>query len=71
MRCQICNRVTNNWKKNKHTGKYESICNKCQNIINSCTLQYEDFTDALIADIEEDERDFLTILKEIGEKDND
>ena len=34
MRCQICNRETNNLSKNKYTGKYESICNKCKSLIN-------------------------------------
>ena len=63
MRCQICNRETNNWSKNKQTGKYESICGSCRRAVADMTSYYTDMDDEVIdRDMSEDE--LLTILEE-------
>lgn len=64
MKCQICNRETDNFKKNKQTGKYESICNVCQNIIRGTDAVYQDFEEDIL-DVEVAEKDFLEFLKEL------
>ena len=64
MRCQICNRETNNWSKNKQTGKYESICNRCQNAVLDITAMYKDIDESVLdADYLGDE-DVLAVLRE-------
>ena len=64
MRCQICNRETNNWSKNKQTGKYESICNRCQNAVLDITAMYKDMDESVLdADYLNDE-DVLAVLRE-------
>lgn len=63
MRCQICNRETNNWTKNKHTGEYESICGKCRRSVLDTNSYYTDFDEDLV-DQDMSEEDFLTILEE-------
>ena len=64
MRCQICNRETNNWSKNKQTGKYESICNRCQNAVLDITSMYKDMDESVLdADYLSDE-DVLAVLRE-------
>lgn len=63
MRCQICNKPTRNFKLNVHTGKYESICNRCANIIHRCKYNYTDFED--VDKLEEmSEEEFLRFLQE-------
>lgn len=64
MRCQICNRETDNWFKNKRTGEYESICNKCRKEIMDCNRLYDDFEEDDIDDGMSFE-EFLSYLKEI------
>jgi len=62
MRCQICNKETDNWSLNKLTGKYESICNECKNHITSTKKYYTDFENC--DDIEDLScEDFITFLK--------
>lgn len=64
MRCQICNRETNNWTKNKQTGEYESICNRCRNAVADITAMYQDMDESVIdADYLSDE-DVLAVLRE-------
>lgn len=62
MRCQICNRETENWEFNKSTNKYESICNVCKNAIRGTTYYYTDFEEDVI-DADLSEEDLLTILE--------
>lgn len=62
MRCQICNRETNNWSKNKKTGEYESICSNCRRSILDCNSLYTDFDEDLIDD-DMSEEDLLTLLE--------
>lgn len=62
MRCQICNRETNNWSKNKKTGEYESICSSCRRSILDCNSLYTDFDEDLIDD-DISEEDLLTLLE--------
>lgn len=65
MRCQICNRETNNWTKNKQTGEYESICNRCRNAVADITAMYQDMDESVIdADYLSDE-DVLAVLREV------
>lgn len=59
MRCQICNKETNNWTKNKHTGQYESICGECRRAILEASWFYEDVDEQELSD-----EDFLTVLEE-------
>lgn len=42
MRCQICNRETNNWQKDKD-GHYVSICSRCRTIVRETANIYQDF----------------------------
>lgn len=63
MKCQICNRDTDNWSKNPRTGKYESICNTCKNIIRTTTYYYTDFEEDVI-NLIDDEDSLLELLKE-------
>lgn len=60
MRCQICNRDTNNWRKNPKTGQYESICSYCQNIIDDSKNYYSNFDEAEV----ESHGSFLKFLEE-------
>ena len=64
MRCQICNQITDNYTKNKQTGKYESICSKCRKEIMDCNRLYDDFDEDLIDDNMTFE-EFLDYLKEV------
>lgn len=54
MRCQICNKPTTNFEKSEYTGQYESICNKCKNLIRSTKIRYTDIEETLL------DRDDLT-----------
>lgn len=67
MRCQICNRETENWSKNSRTGKYESICNKCRSAIIDANSYYTNFDEDLIDD-DMTESEFLEYLKEVDNK---
>lgn len=42
MRCQICNRETDNWQRDKD-GHYISICSRCRTLIREATNIYQDF----------------------------
>lgn len=66
MRCQICNQETENFSKNKYTGKYESICSKCRKEIMDCNRLYDDIDEDVVDD-NMSFNDFLNYLKEIGE----
>lgn len=63
MRCQICDRETNNWTKNAQTGKYESICGKCRRAIVDTNSYYTDFDEDLI-DQNMSEEELLVMLEE-------
>lgn len=67
MRCQICNRETNNFVKNKKIGKYESICSKCNYEIIEANRFYTDFDEDLI-DVDMSEEEFLDYLKEVDKE---
>lgn len=59
MRCQICNRETNSWELNKHTGKYESICSVCR----SASRKYPSFNNCdTLEELKGEE--FINFLKE-------
>lgn len=64
MRCQICNRITDNWCRNPKTGKYESICNKCRASIIDANSYYTDIDEDLI-DVDMSEEEFLNYLEEV------
>lgn len=71
MRCQICNRETENWQKNRYTGKYESICDRCKKSIRDVTSYYTDVDEPiLVAEDDGTDVDVLTILKEIDADDS-
>lgn len=62
MRCQICNKETDDWTLNKQTGKYESICNDCRKQINKAKRFYTDFENCdNLDDLKSEE--FITFLK--------
>lgn len=63
MRCQICNRETNNWTKNKYTGEYESICGKCRRSVLDANSYYTDFDEDLV-DQDMSEEELLIMLEE-------
>lgn len=63
MKCQICNKETDNWSRNPKTGEYESICNTCKRIIRTTTYYYTDFEEDVINAID-DEESLLTLLEE-------
>lgn len=44
MRCQICNSETDNFEKNKITGVFESICDKCKKKLFQDRRRYFDIT---------------------------
>lgn len=69
MRCQICNRETDNWEKNKHTGKYESICDRCKRSIKNVTSYYTDIDEPIL--VNEDELTDVDVLEILKEYDNE
>ena len=69
MRCQICNRETDNWEKNKHTGKYESICDRCKRSIKDVTSYYTDIDEPIL--VNEDELTDVDVLEILKEYDNE
>lgn len=69
MRCQICNRETDNWEKNKHTGKYESICDRCKKSIKNVTSYYTDIDEPIL--VNEDELTDVDVLEILKEYDNE
>ena len=69
MRCQICNRETDNWQKNKHTGKYESICDRCKKSIKDVTSYYTDIDEPIL--VNEDELTDADVIQILKEYDND
>ena len=69
MRCQICNRETDNWQKNKYTGKYESICDRCKKSIKDVTSYYTDIDEPIL--INEDELTDADVIQILKEYDND
>ena len=44
MRCQICNSETDNFEKNKITGQFESICDRCKKKLFQDRRRYFDIT---------------------------
>ena len=62
MRCQICNKETNNWSNNKHTGEYESICGSCRRAVADMTSYYTDMDDVVV-DADMTEEELLVILE--------
>lgn len=69
MRCQICNKETDNWELNKFTGKYESICNDCKTHINRTKKFYTDFENCdNLDDLNSEE--FITFLKKEDNNEN-
>ena len=69
MRCQICNRETDNWQKNKYTGKYESICDRCKKSIKDVTSYYTDIDEPIL--VNEDELTDADVIQILKEYDND
>lgn len=55
MRCYICNRETNSFKKDPD-GTYVSICAQCRNAIYEMNRRYDDITE-----------DDLILLKEVDD----
>ena len=44
MRCQICDSITDNFKKNPLTGQFECICDNCRKKIAQARRRYFDIT---------------------------
>lgn len=44
MRCQICDSITENFKKNPVTGEYECICDNCKKKMYQYRRRYFDIT---------------------------
>jgi cytochrome c1 len=60
MRCTCCDRLLNDFestRKNKSTGEYLDMCNKCHSIIQD-DIQTVDRTDLSIEDVPDDEVEF-------------
>ena len=63
MRCYICNRETNNLKRDPD-GKLVSICSTCRKYIYDCNRLYEDITDDDVKILKMSKKDFLRAMKE-------
>lgn len=57
MRCQICNSETENFERNKLTGVFESICDKCKKKLFQDRRRYFDIT-------QEDLKQFIDLPKQ-------
>lgn len=57
MRCYICNRETDNLRKDPD-GKMVSICTVCNCAINDCKYVYQDITDEDIKILKMSSKDF-------------
>lgn len=68
MRCQICNKQTSNFEKNEYTGKYESICNKCKNLIRSTKVHYTDIEESIADRDDLSDVEIQQILKGIDDE---
>lgn len=68
MRCQICNRETDNYSLNKLTGKYESICSRCRVVIRDTNSYYQSFNNCDSLD-EMPKEEFLDYLREVDYND--
>lgn len=57
MRCQICDCETENFEKNKLTGIFESICDKCKRKLHQDRRRYFDMS-------QEDLKQFIDLPKQ-------
>lgn len=63
MRCYICNKETDNFRKD-YDGRYVSICTECRRIIRDMVATYEDVED----DVLEIEQPSIDIIESIDRK---
>lgn len=63
MRCYICNRETNNLRRDPD-GKLVSICSTCRKYIYDCNRLYQDITDDDVKILKMTKKDFLKAMQE-------
>lgn len=67
MRCYICNRETDNLRRDPD-GKLVSICSVCRKYIYDCNRLYEDITDEDIQLLKMTKKDFIKECKHVSKK---
>lgn len=65
MRCQICNKETNSYRKDPD-GKYVSICGQCRSAIYEANRRYEDIEDEDFKILKQTAKDFERESKDGG-----
>ena len=63
MRCYICNRETDNLKRDPD-GRLVSICSVCRKFIYDCNRLYQDITDDDVKLLKMTKKDFIKAMKE-------